>query len=104
MAITINHSRFYLYLKMIGIVSVPIIFLLLPANYFDKGKTICLITNLTGYSCPGCGITKAIQHAIHLDFNIAYSYNKLVIIVLPIIAFGLIKEFLTIFNKIKNTK
>ena len=89
---------------MIGIITVPIIFLLLPSDYFDNGKTICLYTNITGFSCYGCGITKAIQHAIHLDFKTAYSYNKLVIIVLPLIICGLTKEFLTQFNKIKNSK
>jgi hypothetical protein len=42
--------------------------------------------------CYACGMTRAIQHLIHLDFFIAYDYNKLSFIVLPIFIRSLIKE------------
>ncbi|MCF8329768.1 MAG: DUF2752 domain-containing protein [Crocinitomicaceae bacterium] len=42
--------------------------------------------------CYGCGITRAIQHAIHFDFIRAWHFNKLVALVLPILLFLWINE------------
>jgi len=46
-------------------------------------------------------MTKAIQHLIHLDFEGAYTYNKLSFVVAPILIFLWIYEVKNIFLKIK---
>lgn len=69
------------------LMSLPIVFFSLPKNYFDDGHSICLSILLLNTKCIGCGITRAIQHAIHFDFEIAWKFNKLVIIVLPVLLF-----------------
>ncbi|MCX6188528.1 MAG: DUF2752 domain-containing protein [Bacteroidetes bacterium] len=57
---------------------------LLPADFFDSGlPPLCLSQILLHQSCPGCGITRAVQHAMHLDFGTAWDFNKLVIFVFP---------------------
>jgi hypothetical protein len=76
------------------------VLLLLPANFFDQGQSICLSILLINQSCFGCGITRAIQHMIHFDFIAAYSYNKLSFIVLPIIIFFYVGEIVKTYNKI----
>lgn len=38
-----------------------------------------------GCFCPACGLTRAVSHALHLNFQNAWDMNKLVIIVLPLI-------------------
>jgi hypothetical protein len=51
--------------------------------------------------CFGCGITRAIQHAIHFDFYTAWNYNKLVVIVAPVLFFLWLKWLREFWLKIK---
>ena len=37
--------------------------------------TDCIIMNIFGIPCPGCGITRAVVAAIKLKFDVAASYN-----------------------------
>ena len=77
---------------------IPIIFvIILPANYFDEGQSICLSVLLFEKNCYACGMTRAIQHLIHLDFSIAWEFNKLSFIVLPLLAISYIKEVRRVF-------
>ena len=45
----------------------------------------CIFHTLTGYKCPGCGITTCLVSLLHLDFTGAYQANPLVIWLLPIL-------------------
>ena len=63
----------------------PVVLLLLPSAYFDKGHSICLVTLITGQECYGCGMTRSIMHMIHFDFASAWSYNKIAFIAFPIL-------------------
>jgi hypothetical protein len=46
-------------------------------------------------------MTRACMHLIHLDLAGALGYNKLAFIVLPILCFLLIKDFLDTLSKIR---
>lgn len=35
----------------------------------------CPLFRLTGFTCPGCGLTRAYIHAFHGDFATAFRYN-----------------------------
>jgi Protein of unknown function (DUF2752) len=72
--------------KLALMVLLPPVLLILPKNFFDKGKSICLSKLLFHTECYGCGMTRACMHLIHLDFEEAYSYNMLSFIVLPLLA------------------
>ena len=37
----------------------------------------CIIKNLTGYICPGCGITRACLSALKLEIRKAWFYNPM---------------------------
>ena len=84
-----------------GMITLPLVLLIIPSSFFDHGQSMCLSVLLFNQKCLGCGITRGIQHLIHLDFSIAYSYNKLSFIVLPILIFLWIREFLRRFKKLK---
>ena len=73
-------SKIYL----VFLIALPLPFIILPANYFDSGESLCMSKLLLHRECFGCGITRAIQHAIHFDFTRAWHYNKLVVLVLPV--------------------
>lgn len=76
-----------------------ILLLFLPATYFDKGQALCLSKRFLNVECYGCGMTRAIQHLIHLDFKGAAHFNKLSFIVLPLIIFAITKDLLSIILK-----
>jgi hypothetical protein len=88
-------SKIYL----VFLIVLPLPFFILPANYFDTGESLCLSKLLLHQECYGCGITRAIQHAIHFDFISAWRFNKLVALVLPILLFLWINEIKKHFFK-----
>jgi hypothetical protein len=49
--------------------------------------TLCLIKNITGKSCPGCGVLRGISAVMHLDLKSAYASNKMNIVVIPLLAY-----------------
>lgn len=65
----------------------PFVLWLMPASFFDEGQSLCLSVLLFKKECYGCGITRAVQHFIHFDFATAWKFNKLVVLVVPILFF-----------------
>lgn len=78
------HDRVELVVRM-GFLIVPVVLLLLPADFFDYGPPICLSRLLLHVDCPGCGLTRATQHLIHAEWRTALSYNPAVIVTTPIL-------------------
>lgn len=54
-----------------------LLFLLLAVFYLTFG---CPVKLITGISCPGCGMTRALISLIKLDFSEALYYHPLVIL------------------------
>ena len=77
------------------------VLLALTADFFDNGRTVCLSVILFGKTCYGCAINRAVHHLIHLEFLEAYNFNKLVVIVFPLISYSYLKEILRVYLKIK---
>ena len=84
--------------KISGYLLVPLVLLLLPADFFDKGPSLCLSKVLAGVECYGCGTTRAFMHLIHLDFEAAYGFNKLAFISFPVLCFLWLQGFRKDFN------
>ncbi len=55
----------------------------------------CPIKHLTGISCPGCGMTRAVLSALRLEISAAFEFHPLWILILPIVI------LLVFFNKKK---
>ena len=96
--ITNNKYKFY----FSGLLLIPLVLLVLPADFFDTGRAICLSVILFGKTCYGCGITRAVHHLIHLEFLEAYNFNKLVVIVFPLISYLYFKEIVRVYFKMKS--
>lgn len=98
----IGHSAF-IKSKNIAImfthIALPFVLYYIPLEWLNKQNTICLIKNIFGVECPSCGITRAIISAVQLDIIKAIDYNKIVIIVLPILIYVWFKNIILIFNK-----
>lgn len=50
------------------------LFYLIPVQAVESGS-ICLLYRMTGYLCPGCGVTRGFVNFLHLNFSKAFSYN-----------------------------
>lgn len=48
----------------------------------------CLFNEVTGYYCPGCGVTRASLALIDGDIYQSFRYNMIVYIVLPFMGIG----------------
>ena len=60
----------------------------------------CIIKKTTGFECPGCGTTRAINSLIHLNINEALKYNALIFVTLPFLAYYFISSIYSwIFEK-----
>lgn len=56
--------------------------------HFQFGFSIpCPFHKITGFYCPGCGITRCVLSLLQRDFYVAFRYNPLVFILLPFILF-----------------
>jgi Protein of unknown function (DUF2752) len=62
---------------------------------FEPGKTgffpICMFRALTGFTCPGCGSTRALHQLLHGHFLEAFTLNPLLLIGLPFLLFTLLR-------------
>jgi len=87
-----------------GLVLIPTVLLILPADYFDNGQSICLSVLLFDKTCYSCGITRGIQHLIHFDFVTAYQFNKSSFLVFAVLFFIWLAEIIYAFRKIKNVE
>lgn len=78
-------KKIVFYTRTISTILAPVVLLMLPADYFDKGESICLSKMLAGIECYACGLTRATMHFIHFEFQEAWMYNKLSFIIVPML-------------------
>ncbi len=93
----IKKIAFYLFNSII--VFAPLVLLFLPVDTFDTGQSICLSKMLAGMECYACGMTRAIMHLIHFDFEGAWNFNKLSFIVTPMLFPIWLKSVYALLNK-----
>ena len=65
----------------------PLLLSFIPMDWLNRQDTICLFKNLTGRECWGCGITRAVISAVQFDFATAFHYNKLIVVVFPLLVY-----------------
>jgi hypothetical protein len=78
--------------KLCVLFLLPFLLSMVSLDVLESKHSICLFKNLFGIECYGCGITKAVIATIQLDFIRAFNYNKLIIIVMPLIVYFWVKE------------
>ena len=65
----------------------------------------CIFKLITGYDCPGCGITRCLFSLINLDIKSAFNYNALVtILIVPFIIYYCYMNYCYVFGKNDNVK
>ena len=53
----------------------------------------CVFHDLTGWYCPGCGITRALHALVHFDLARALAMNAFLVLSLPLLAAMTIQGF-----------
>ncbi len=91
-------NKYILYIYFGFLLLFPIVLILLPSTFFDSGNTICMSVLFFNLECYGCGLTRAIQHLIHLELDQAMRFNKLSLVVFPTLIFYYIKELRRLYN------
>ncbi len=95
-------KRIFLIIYIAALVIIPLVLFFLPADFFDSGTSICPSKRFLNISCPGCGMTRAVQHLIHLDFKSAWEFNKLVFIIFPLLSFLYVRYIIDLYKKVKS--
>jgi len=82
-----NRQYLFLQIRFAGILILPVLLFSVPLNWLNGQHTVCLFKNIFGIECWGCGITRAVISAVQFDFKAAFHYNKMIIIVFPLLVY-----------------
>jgi predicted membrane metal-binding protein len=63
----------------------------------------CLFTTIFGIHCWGCGMTHAAIALLKFQFAEAWNENPLVVVVIPLITFAVIQDFLKFKRRISQS-
>ncbi|NDV46417.1 DUF2752 domain-containing protein [Paludibacter sp. 221] len=96
-----RHTKAYKRIKLTVFLVFPFLLYLIPVDWLNQQPTICLYKNIFGHECFGCGITRAILSAMHFDFHTAFGYNKLVVIVLPLLIYAWAQRTIKLWKEVK---
>lgn len=72
-------------LWLLALLLAPIVLWILPAGFFDDGQAICPSKLFFDIECLGCGMTRAVMHFHHFNFDDAIYFNRGVFIVYPVL-------------------
>lgn len=69
---------------------------------FEPGKSgyfpACVFRSFTGFTCPGCGSTRALHEILHGDFITAFTLNPLLFLAIPFVIFVFIRYSVAVLH------
>lgn len=78
--------------KLLLLVLLPLLLYHIPTEGIFSGDSVCLVKNIFGVECWGCGITRAFFSVLYCDFAAAWEYNRLICIVFPMLLLLWVRE------------
>ena len=92
MAATRTPEKTWLVAKLAIFLFVPLLLSAKSLDVLEQERSFCLFKTFLGHECWGCGLFKATVACLKLDFVRAFHYNKLIVIVFPLIVCYWAKE------------
>jgi len=77
--------------RMLLVFAIGVVFLFVPMDLLSRIAPKCLFHTLFSTGCIGCGTTRAILSVLHLRFIEAYEYNRLIVVIFPLMIGCLIR-------------
>ena len=69
---------------------------------FEPGRSgffpPCIFRTLTGFTCPGCGTTRALHEITHGHLLAAFMLNPLLVLALPFLLYALLRYSVTVMR------
>ena len=62
-------------------------FYFIPVVTLGNKYSLCIFKHFFHFECLGCGTIRALWSIIHLHFQQAYTFNKLIIFTFPLMCF-----------------
>jgi hypothetical protein len=87
-------------IKLTGLLLIPVILICIQPEWLSAENSVCIYKNITGHECYGCGMTRAIVSAIHFRFSEAWQFNRLVVLVLPLLFWIWIRKVISLFDPV----
>lgn len=95
--------RLVKYWRAIAVALLPLALYFIPRESFmTHTHTLCLVHNLTGEECWGCGMSRALMSLLYLDFESAWAYHRGVVVVAPILLWLWVKWIYRLVKQINN--
>ena len=95
MAILYIKNKFKLGLFLL----IPISIWFVNYNANDNDFSFCLIKNIFGIKCYGCGLIRGISALLHLRFQRIYELNKINLISIPFLFFLYLNAIIELLKK-----
>lgn len=86
--------------RLINVFILIIVSILFVMLFVLKIEIPCMFKTILGISCAGCGMTRAVNEILNLNFIQAFKYNMLSV---PLVIFGIVSVFMIIYDTIKNS-
>ena len=84
--------RLVKYWRAVAVALLPLALYFIPReSFFTHQHTLCLVHNLTGAECWGCGMARALMSLMYLDFDAAWDFHRGVVVVAPVLAWLWVK-------------
>ncbi|MDD2320045.1 MAG: DUF2752 domain-containing protein [Geobacteraceae bacterium] len=80
--------------RLVLFILLPAFFIAMPTAVIESGPSLCLIKNLFGIECPGCGLTRAFSALAHGDILAAMQFNSSIIVTGPLLCYIILRELL----------
>ena len=80
----------------LGVAACIVLLLVPPGSPYAKWLPKCMLHQLTGLYCPGCGATRALSAMLHGDVRASLHNNLLLFPLLALIVFLIVKPGITL--------
>ena len=79
----IMHIKTFIIIFIIAFISLNLLF-----------HKICLISIITGFPCPGCGMTRAFVNLLTFHFKDAFYWSPSIFLWVPLLIYGILNRYL----------